>query len=130
MELEYEDGSREILVTDKSWKASSGPLLESDILQGESYDARLEFDGWDREGFDDSDWEMVGEFPFPDIQVQLHPGKAIREIERISPVGITRRKEGVIFNLGQNFAGIVELKVPIAGRLLFQWHAVCESKKV
>ncbi len=84
LEVEFEDGSKEILVTDKSWKASSGPLLESDILQGEMYDARLEFEGWGQKGFDDSGWEEVSEFPSPDIEVQLHPGEAIREIERIN----------------------------------------------
>ena len=111
LEVEYEDGSSEILVTDKSWKASAGPLLESDILQGESYDARLEFEGWDQQGFEDRNWEEVSEFPFPEIKIMLHPGEAIREIARITPVEITRREEGFIFNLGQNFAGIVELKV-------------------
>ncbi|MCP4313405.1 MAG: family 78 glycoside hydrolase catalytic domain, partial [Bacteroidetes bacterium] len=111
LELEYEDGSKEILVTDKSWKASSGPLLESDLLQGERYDARKELGGWDSSGYDDSGWDQVQEYDSPDIAIALHPGMPIREIERITPVGITPRKEGTIFNLGQNFAGIVELKV-------------------
>ncbi|MCP4313440.1 MAG: alpha-L-rhamnosidase, partial [Bacteroidetes bacterium] len=105
LELEYEDGSKEILVTDKSWKASSGPLLESDLLQGESYDARRELGGWDSSGYDDSGWDQVQEYDSPDIAIALHPGMPIREIERITPVGITPRKEGTIFNLGQNFAG-------------------------
>ncbi len=40
--LTYSDGSKEIIATDKSWKVTQGPILESDMLMGESYDARRE----------------------------------------------------------------------------------------
>jgi len=111
LEVEYEDGNKEYFVTDGSWKASAGPLLESDILQGESYDARKELTGWEKNGYTDSNWDEVTAFEFPDIDVHLHPGMPIRVIEELKPVDIKKRPEGYIFNLGQNFAGIVELKV-------------------
>ncbi len=40
--ITYEDGSTEIIGTDAGWKAASGPIVASDIYNGESYDARLE----------------------------------------------------------------------------------------
>jgi alpha-L-rhamnosidase len=58
LEIEYEDGTREVIVTDRSWKVSGeGPIREADFLMGESYDARREQPGWDTSSFDDRDWQ-------------------------------------------------------------------------
>ena len=58
LEIEYADGSREIIPTDKSWKETgNGPIREGDFLMGEFYDARKETDGWMKPGFDDAKWQ-------------------------------------------------------------------------
>ena len=47
LEMEYDDGTREVVSTDASWKVSGeGPIREADFLMGESYDARREIPGW------------------------------------------------------------------------------------
>ena len=46
LELEMSDGTRKTIATDTTWKTSLGPITESDILMGESYDARKELTGW------------------------------------------------------------------------------------
>lgn len=111
LEVLYEDGRKAIFGTDGSWKASGGPILESDLLAGETYDARLELEGWSENGYDDTDWEKVAEFPSPGIRIRLHPGEPVRVIERITPVKVSRRPEGTLFDMGQNFAGTIELKI-------------------
>ena len=46
LEIEYTDGTRETVVTDKSWKVTGdGPIQEADLLMGEAYDARNEQSG-------------------------------------------------------------------------------------
>ncbi|MFL6009957.1 MAG: alpha-L-rhamnosidase N-terminal domain-containing protein, partial [Rubrobacteraceae bacterium] len=60
LEVEYEDGTTQSVVSDGSWKSSTGPILYSDLLVGESYDARKEMAGWNEPGFDDSGWYPVG----------------------------------------------------------------------
>lgn len=57
--VEYTDGTRETLSTDPTWKASYGPILQSDILHGEIYDARREMTGWDKPAFDERAWQPV-----------------------------------------------------------------------
>jgi alpha-L-rhamnosidase len=58
LQIEYEDGTREIIGTDRTWKVTSaGPIREADFLMGEYYDARNEMPGWTTAGFDDSGWE-------------------------------------------------------------------------
>lgn len=46
LELEYEDGEKEILFTDESWLCAPSPLVDNDIQYGERYDARLERKDW------------------------------------------------------------------------------------
>ena len=146
LEIEYADGSREVIVTDKSWKVTGdGPIREGDFLMGEHYDARKEMKGWAKPGFDDAAWETAilasenGSVPAMfyegvngakatddariegrpvDLRFQrpakleAYPGMPVRPIEEIKPVAITSPANGVhIFNLGQNFAGVVRLKV-------------------
>jgi len=146
LELEYTDGSRETIATDKSWKVTGdGPVSEGDFLMGERYDARKEMLGWAEPGFDATKWEAAilasdngsvpatfyeyanGEKPGDPVAVksrpvdlgfrrparlEAFPGLPVRPIEEIIPVAITSATNGVyIFDLGQNFAGVVRLKV-------------------
>ncbi len=60
LEIEYTDGSHEIISTDQSWKETGdGPIREGDFLMGESYDARKEMPGWDQPHFDDAKWDAA-----------------------------------------------------------------------
>jgi len=59
LHIEFADGTEQIVSSDKSWKASVGALLEADMQMGEIYDFRKEPTGWDKAGFDDSDWKAV-----------------------------------------------------------------------
>lgn len=42
LQVDYADGSREMIGTDATWNSATGPILYSDIYDGEHYDARLE----------------------------------------------------------------------------------------
>jgi alpha-L-rhamnosidase len=112
LELERADGGRETITTDTSWKTSLGPITETDILMGESYDARREMPGWSAPGFDDSAWESAVCKTGTDSKIDPHPGVPVRPIEEITPKTVTEHKPGVfIFDLGQNISGVVRLKV-------------------
>ncbi|MHC4086597.1 MAG: family 78 glycoside hydrolase catalytic domain [Planctomycetota bacterium] len=112
LEVEYADGSRQTVVTDKSWKASYGPHLEADFLMGEIYDARRQMTGWNRPGFDDVAWKPVAVGTELKPLVQSYPGVTVRETQQIKPVKITEPEKGAyVFDMGQNFAGWVRLKV-------------------
>ncbi|MEA1996534.1 MAG: family 78 glycoside hydrolase catalytic domain, partial [Gemmatimonadota bacterium] len=113
LEVLYEDGSREVIATDESWRCSSeGPVISSDILMGEAYDARREMPGWDRPGFADSLWQPVEVMEKPGARLTAQPSQPVRVTEHITPVSVTEPEKGVfVFNLGQNIAGWVRLKV-------------------
>ncbi|GHC53262.1 alpha-L-rhamnosidase [Roseibacillus persicicus] len=112
LELQYSDGSTKVIGTDPSWKTAFAPHTEADTLMGETYDARLEQDGWSSPGFDDSAWKNAILDEGHKGKLEPHPGVPLRAIEEIKPVSVTEHKPGVfIFNLGQNISGLAKLKV-------------------
>ena len=113
LEMRLEDGSFRKVTTDETWKVSKGPIVENDIYNGETYDARLEKPGWDCPGYDDSEWEKakVVEPPGGQLvsQATLPP---IKTIKIIQPLALTNPKPDVyVCDFGQNFAGRVRLTV-------------------
>ncbi len=112
--LEYADGSRETLGTDESWRGTSGPILTSDMLMGETYDARLEMPGWDTENFKASSWRAVqleAEHD-PAIRRVAQVDPLVRVTEELTPITKTQPTPGsYLFDLGQNMVGWVRLKV-------------------
>ena len=113
LHIEFVDGSSTDIATASDWRATTGPILESDFLQGETYDARRELPGWDEPGANDSRWDPVvkGSDEVHPV-VQVHPGPPVRAIQEFKAQQITEPKPGVyVLDLGQNFAGVARLKV-------------------
>jgi alpha-L-rhamnosidase len=108
----YEDGSKELILTDESWKASTGPILKSDIYNGETYDARLEHNGWSSVGFDESDWQKVKILKHPKDMLAESIGEKVKKIMKLSTASLTTTPKGEkVFDLGQNMVGWIRLKV-------------------
>jgi alpha-L-rhamnosidase len=112
LHVEYEDGTRESIATDRSWKCSTGPVLFSDLLMGESYDARKEMPGWSIPGFDDPAWYGVDAGELGDIDLVAQPDEGIRVTEELVAKAVTEPESGrYVFDLGKNMVGWVRLKV-------------------
>jgi len=108
LEIETADGQRQVFATDESWRVTTqGPLRQSGIYEGETFDARLEMPGWDEPGFNDSAWQPAV------AGTNLNVGKLvwqrsepIRVTHEFKPVALTEPRPGVyVFDLGQNIAG-------------------------
>jgi alpha-L-rhamnosidase len=111
LEIEYGDGSKDIIATSPEWKASNGPIQEADFLMGEKYDARLA-DQWDEPAFDDSKWTPVATGAEMEPLIQAHPGPPVRAFALLKPKSLTQAAPGIyVFDLGQNFAGVARLKI-------------------
>ena len=112
LNIEYTDGSTQIIVSNEEWKTHEGPIIRNSIYLGEVYDARNEIEGWDCFGFDDSQWNItkISEEKLGKLQAQHQP--PIRITGKLSPVKITEPQPGIyVFDMGQNYAGWVKLKV-------------------
>jgi alpha-L-rhamnosidase len=132
LHLEHEDGTRTVVATDGSWRASTGPIVYSDMLMGERYDARKELAGWSEPGADGAEasdrvdpagglagrtgsrngWHPVLVRERDEIPLVPERGQPIRVTEEVRPVAVTERAPGVhVFDLGQNMVGWVRLAV-------------------
>ncbi len=108
----YLDGSTGSIGTDAGWKAATGPILKSDIYNGETYDARLEKTGWSRAGFDDSSWRLVRLVDAPGAQLVAPAGPPVLRIQEITPVKVLSTPAGdAVLDMGQNMVGWIKMKV-------------------
>ncbi|NJK85139.1 MAG: family 78 glycoside hydrolase catalytic domain [Bacteroidales bacterium] len=101
-----------ILLSDKTWKSSTGPIRMSNIYDGEMYDAHFEIAGWDTPDYDDSKWSGVILSSFPKSVIVASEGAPVIRIEELKPVKkiITPKKE-VVLDFGQNLTGRVKFTV-------------------
>ncbi|HOQ04635.1 MAG TPA: glycoside hydrolase family 78 protein [Anaerohalosphaeraceae bacterium] len=112
LELMGADGSRRTVRTDSSWKCAAGPIVCSDFMMGETYDARFELTGWEQPDYDDRGWSPVRLVEPPAVPLVAQPSEPVRIAGMLRPVSVHESRPGTwIFNLGQNIAGWVRLKV-------------------
>ncbi len=108
LEIVYEDGRKESIVTDENWKVRKSRILFSDLYDGEIYNAAA------------PDEEYGNVKVLTDLgKERLLPqeGEKICEHERLKPLRffVTPAGERVI-DFGQNLAGYVELHVNAQSR--------------
>lgn len=112
LHIVYTNGSEEWILTDNTWKATTGPIIASDIYNGETYDARKEINGWNAPGFNDSQWGKTAVLDYSKQLLVAPQGVPVQAIEEIKPLKmITTPKGEVVYDLGQNMVGWVKLKV-------------------
>lgn len=93
LEVTYDDGTRQSWYSnssDERWKIILGPIIRSNMYEGEYHDARLEHPGWSLPGFDDSDWSSVSEIPLDEHRIEFPVMEAIRPDGANSPDSIER----------------------------------------
>ncbi|GAA3879144.1 hypothetical protein GCM10022381_21840 [Leifsonia kafniensis] len=111
--IDFTDGTQQVIRTDPSWKTSTGPLVSSDLLMGEEYDATLEQAGWDSPGFNADAWSSVTVADNKSTAM-LHP--QTDEPVRVTQVMPTQTRTeapagsgNYVYDLGQNLSGVAEV---------------------
>ena len=110
LHLQYDDGTREIIGSDERWTRDDGPIVYSDLLMGERYDARREL----------GPWHPVAVRPLDDVRLVPERAQPIRVTEELAAGRRSpQRGPGVhIVDLGQNMVGWARLRVSRRA-----WHA-------
>ncbi|HVM89494.1 MAG TPA: family 78 glycoside hydrolase catalytic domain [Puia sp.] len=112
LEIKYTDGSTATIISDESWKSSTGSIIYSEIYHGETIDARLEKSGWALPGYDDSKWSGVQIAIYPMGNLIAEYNEPVKKHETFKPVQfITTPKGEKVIDFGQNLTGWVVLKV-------------------
>ena len=116
LEIEYTNGQKEIIATDNTWKANYGPIIESDILNGEVYDATKELTGWNQPNYNEATWKKVTTISDKtERQLQVYPGDPVQEVARLTPKNAKQMgKNAYLIDMGQNFAGLIRIRFKAA----------------
>ena len=111
LEIETADGTSLTISTDSNWKATTGPILKSDMKDGEVYDARLEMPGWCDAGFTDRAWKGVRVVSHPRHHLVASMSVPVRRKETFHPTVLKTPNGDSVLDFVQNLAGVVHFKV-------------------
>ena len=112
LEIVYADGSKETIMTDGSWKSSTGPVRFAEIYYGATIDDRMQQKDWSTTNFDDKSWSGVEVKDFPKDKLVATVNEPVRKHETFKPVKIfTTPKGEKVIDFGQNLVGWVQMKV-------------------
>ena len=111
IQLYYQDGSMDVITTDETWKTHASPIRENGIYYGETYDARMETEGWDMPGLNDADWVSAEKVAAPGGKLVSQAMPPIKITKTFPAVKLTNPAPGIyIYDFGQNFTGWVRLR--------------------
>ena len=111
--ITMEDGSIQIIGSDKEWKCKPSPVVADSIYDGEIYDATLEIPDWSKAEYNDSDWDKVNEF------IPAGLGKVVDRLslpvlvkETLKPVALIHTPAGeLVLDMGQNMVGWLRIHI-------------------
>lgn len=102
LEITYTDGTKESINTDQSWKTAYGPIMASDIYDGETYDAREE---------KPTSWGNVRILEKGPEQLVGMSGPPVKKHEQFKALKVFKTPKGeIVADFGQNLVGWAILK--------------------
>jgi alpha-L-rhamnosidase len=135
--LEYADGHREVVITDKNWQAANGPLIAGEnesphqVFDGVALDLGWLASGWCEVGAVAEGWQAATPVGADDamLSVGTHPSEEplptnaaagqlvptllppVREVETLKPAAVKRLSDTLLsIDLGQNYTGHVRFR--------------------
>ena len=129
IEITYKDGTKDIIVTDETWKVKESAIVMNGVFEGEIYDANLETDGWATASYDDSFWKqaVLRQPPTGKLTANTAPTDKITEI--LKPVSFVKKDDGAYeVDFGVEISGWIRFK-NIKGKKgdTLNVHYICES---
>lgn len=125
LNIVYTDGTSEDIISDDSWKSSTGAIRSSEIYHGETIDARLAKNGWNTATYNDAAWSSVKIVLFNNKNLVATINEPVTKHEIFKPIKIFKTPLGEqVIDFGQNLVGFVQVKVKgIAGDKIIIHHA-------
>ncbi|MGJ3237397.1 MAG: family 78 glycoside hydrolase catalytic domain [Anaerolineae bacterium] len=100
--ITFENGETLIVNSDLSWQATPSPVLESDIFDGERYDARLE---------QSAELSAVRALEMDTALLEARRSLPVRIMEEIQPIALIETPAGeTVLDMGQNMTGWLRFK--------------------
>jgi alpha-L-rhamnosidase len=111
LDINYSDGTTATIVSDESWRSSTGSIRFAEIYHGETIDAREEKEGWSTAGYNDGSWSGVKTQNYPNDILLATYNEPVKKHETFKPLKIfTTPKGEKVIDFGQNLVGWVIVK--------------------
>ncbi len=108
LNISYIDGSTAQIVSDESWKSSTGSIRFAEIYHGETIDAREEKTGWSTNNYNDAGWSGVKVDNYSLDNLLAAYNEPVKKHETFKPVkNFTTPKGEKVIDFGQNLVGWV-----------------------
>ncbi|MCZ6712136.1 MAG: family 78 glycoside hydrolase catalytic domain [Gammaproteobacteria bacterium] len=128
-------GALLLICTDHQWKWQRSWLLNSDLVLGESVDARQYRPGWSAPGFDETGWYPVALELAPPIQLSATMSPPVRAHRELQPLADPvchlppLQPPNRIYDFGQSLMGRVrvQLTAPAGRQLRFRYAQTLDS---
>ena len=112
LEITFEDGHVQTVVTDGSWTAGPSAVVANDLYDGQRIDARRSSDAWLRPGFEDPAWTGVHTGSLDLAILTPYIGPPVRRQAELAPVQTWTSPAGkTLVDFGQNLVGWVRVRV-------------------
>ncbi|CAD0105813.1 unnamed protein product [Aureobasidium uvarum] len=123
------------IATDDTWECGPGPLISSQIYDGELYDAREEQIGWNNDSdFHGIGWKTTQVLPSTGANLLSSEVPPVRVTERIRPTRMFNSKSGkTLIDFGQNIVGkllVKNLRKPADHVTVFHHAEVIEDDEL
>ena len=110
--IDGEGTTNTVVSTDSTWKTATGPYTYNSIYSGDRYDARKEWAGVSKNGFDDSRWSDSHVVASPSTLLKAQSMPPLRPVEKINPVLASSWGDSIfVFDMGKNIAGVASINV-------------------
>lgn len=133
LEIDGTAGGRFKVASDIRWKCHPSPIVNSEIYNGETYDARVEGEYWNQHDPSnvDTDWETVSVLDFPRARLYAPNAPPARITEILAPQKIFTTPSGrIILDFGQNLVGkflVRSMTLPVDATVSFIHAEVIED---
>ncbi len=108
--ITLKDGTKQVILSDTSWKSYPSPVTFSNIYDGEHYDARKEIPGWSCPNCPASSKEVLpGTEKVEKLTARMSP--KILKKRSFTPQVLHTKKGEIVLDFGQNMTGWVEFDV-------------------
>lgn len=121
LNIKYSDGTTETVVSDESWKVSTGSITSSEIYHGEAIDHRIE----------PTKWSDVKIKENKDVNLIATYNEPIKKHETFKVINVIKTPKGeTVLDFGQNLVGWVQVKATgKAGDKISIYHAEVLDKE-
>lgn len=112
LDLYYADGTKEVILSDSSWKTSSGPIVFNSIYTGEHYNACYDLLNWNLGDYDSSSWDNVVIRNMPTEKVVSQLLTPIRVTQEYGSLDFKKINDSIyLYKFPVNIAGVTKISV-------------------